>query len=250
MSARPKRAASRAGGTRSGGTRAVARRAPAAPARVAAVGARPRAARPAAALRIVPATAERWTDLTALFGSRGACGGCWCMWARRPAAEYKAGLGERNRRALRRRVDASPAPGLLAYAGDVAVGWVAVGPRAEFVRLETSRVLAPPDEATVWSVPCLFVASSHRGRGVSVALLRAAADFAARHGARVIEGYPVDTRGRRQPAAFVWWGTTGAFRAAGFREVLRRSATRPIVRRALRSRRATGAGARPAMRRG
>lgn len=156
------------------------------------------------------------------------------MWARRPAADFKAGKGEGNRRALRRRVAESPAPGLLAYDGETAVGWIAVGPRAEFRRLETSRVLAPVDDAPVWSVPCLFVASSHRGRGVSVALLRAAAAFAAAHGARALEGYPVDTRGRREPAAFVWWGTVGTFRAAGFREVERRSAPRPIVRRALR----------------
>ena len=27
-----------------------------------------------------PATAERWNDLVALFGLKGALGGCWCMW--------------------------------------------------------------------------------------------------------------------------------------------------------------------------
>jgi hypothetical protein len=24
-------------------------------------------------------TSERWGDLEALFGERGACGGCWCV---------------------------------------------------------------------------------------------------------------------------------------------------------------------------
>ncbi len=244
MSARPKRATKRAATPAKRAPRAKPAPRPATAVRRAGAG------RAAAALRVLPATAERWADLTALFGSRGACGGCWCMWGRRTSAEFKAGRGERNRRALRRRVDDDPAPGLLAYDGATAVGWVAVGPREEFVRLGTSRVLAPPDEAAVWSVPCFFVASTHRGRGVSVALLRAAAAYAAAHGARALEGYPVDTRGKRQPAAFVWWGTTGAFRAAGFREVLRRSASRPIVRKALRRAAGSAAARRGSARRG
>jgi hypothetical protein len=31
-----------------------------------------------------PLTPERWHDLEQLFGTRGACGGCWCMWWRVP----------------------------------------------------------------------------------------------------------------------------------------------------------------------
>ena len=33
--------------------------------------------------------------------------------------------------------------------------------------------------------------------------------------------------------AFVWWGLSGAFKKAGFKEAARRSKTRPIMRRAL-----------------
>lgn len=29
-----------------------------------------------------PLTAEAWSDFEELFGRRGACGGCWCMWWR------------------------------------------------------------------------------------------------------------------------------------------------------------------------
>jgi GNAT superfamily N-acetyltransferase len=226
--------------------RATGARAPAArrPARIATR----RAPRPA--LRIEPATAERWSALASLFGSRGACGGCWCMWARKTAAEFREGKGDANRRALQRRVKATPAPGLIAFDGETPVGWVTVGPRTEFVRLESSRVLAPVDDAPVWSVPCFFVAPSHRGRGVSVALLRAAAAFAAANGARLLEGYPEDTRGRRAPPVFIWVGVAGAFRAAGFREVARRSPNRPIMRKVLRAARASGTSARPAARRG
>ncbi len=200
------------------------------------------APRPARATwRIEPLTPERWRDFTALFGARGACAGCWCTWPRLTHAEFRAATPDRRRATIRRVVGAGEPPGLLAYDGDRAVGWVAVAPRATYPRYATSRVLAPVDDAPVWSVPCFFVAASHRRRGLTVALLKAACAFAARRGARLVEGYPIDTDGERRPAAFVWNGLVGAFAAAGFREVARRSPTRPIMRRAVRAGRARGA---------
>jgi GNAT superfamily N-acetyltransferase len=187
---------------------------------------------PPVALEIEPATADRWADIVALFGRRGACGGCWCMYWRRSAAEYERGKGQGNRDALRRLVAGGATPGLLAYAGGAPVGWCAVGPRETYPRLERARVLKRIDDRPVWSVVCLFVAKDCRRRGVSVALLEAAAAFAASRGARMLEGYPVEPRGA-MPDAFAWTGTAAAFRAAGFREAARGSPTRPIMRRAL-----------------
>jgi GNAT superfamily N-acetyltransferase len=187
-------------------------------------------------LRFHPLTPARWDDLVALFGPRGACAGCWCMWPRLDSAEFRRnarGGGAGNRRALRRVVDGGRPPGLLAYAGGRAVGWCAVAPRADYRRLERSRILQPVDERPVWSVVCLFVARPHRGRGLTVRLLREACRFAAARGARLVEGYPIDPA-QRTSDAFVWWGTTSAFRRAGFREVARRSPTHPIVRRTVR----------------
>lgn len=117
--------------------------------------------------------------------------------------------------------------------GERAVGWCALAPREEYPRLDRSRILAPVDATPVWAITCFFVASDWRRRGLTVRLLRAAADFARSHGARHLEGYPVDTRGRATASAFIFPGTASAFQAAGFREVARRSATRPIVRLAL-----------------
>jgi len=188
--------------------------------------------KPPVALEIEPATADRWADVVALFGRRGACGGCWCMYWRRSAAEYDQGKGQGNRDALRRLVAGGATPGLLAYAGGAPVGWCAVGPREAYPRLERARVLKRIDDRPVWSVVCLFVAKDCRRRGVSVALLEAAAAFAASRGARMLEGYPVEPRGA-MPDAFAWTGTAAAFRAAGFREAARGSPTRPIMRRAL-----------------
>lgn len=91
---------------------------------------------------VEPATRERWSDLERLFGERGACGGCWCMHRRLPAA----------------------------------------------------------------------------------------CDLAAAHGARIVEGYPVEPEKKTMPPVFAFTGLASAFRRAGFREVERRSPTRPIMR--------------------
>src|SRR3712207_3339750 len=134
-------------------------------------------------LRVEPVTRERWPDLVKLFGSRGACGGCWCMAWRRSKAEWERGKGAGNRAALQRLVRKGPPPGILGYAEGEPVAWCAVAPREAYAQLERSRVLKRVDAEPVWSVSCLFVARGWRRRGVSVAMLRAAGVFAASHGA-------------------------------------------------------------------
>ncbi|HEX7880674.1 MAG TPA: GNAT family N-acetyltransferase, partial [Candidatus Eisenbacteria bacterium] len=143
-----------------------------------------------------------------------------------------AGKGESNRKAFKKRVADGPPPGLIAYAGRTPIGWIAIGPRASLPRLNNSRILAPVDEQPVWSVSCFFVTKEWRKRGVSVFLIEAAARFAAKAGAKLVEGYPVVARGTA-PAPFVWTGLPGTFLEAGFEEVARRSTTRPIMRRAV-----------------
>jgi len=184
-------------------------------------------------LQFFPLTPSRWVDLEKLFGPRGACGGCWCMWWRRPRAQFEKQKGAGNRRALKRIVSSGKPPGLLAYAGREPVGWVALAPRAEYPVLDGSRVLARVDEKPVWSVPCFFIAKPFRGKGVSVKLLRAAAAYARKRGARILEGYPVVAKKGRMPDVFAYTGLPGTFERAGFVEILRRSPTRPIMRKTL-----------------
>lgn len=180
-----------------------------------------------------PLTPARWKDFEALFGPNGACAGCWCQWIRMTRREFRAKRGAGAKRAMKKLVASGAVPGLLAYDGKKAVGWAALAPRAEFKRLETSRVLKPVDGEPVWSAPCFFVAREARGRGVTAVLLEAAAARARRAGARILEGYPVETRGKKTAPAFLWWGAASAFRKAGFKEAARRSKTRPVMRRAL-----------------
>lgn len=188
-------------------------------------------------LRFLPATPSRWADLETLFGERGACGGCWCMAWRLPRKKWQAGKGEGNRRALRRIVASGEKPGILGYLGREPVAWCSVAPREKFVVLANSRVLRPVDEVPVWSVSCLFVKKPHRRRGISVGMLRAAVEFAAKQGAKAVEGYPVEPSMAKMPDPFLWTGIPAAFRAAGFTEALRRSPGRPILRFEIRGRR-------------
>ena len=187
-------------------------------------------------LRFHAATPSRWPDVERLFGERGACGGCWCMVWRLPRGRWEAGKGTSNRRAFRKLILDGPPPGMLAYLGREPIGWCAVAPRGEYGSLSRSRVLRPIDDKPVWSISCLFVLKPYRRRGVSARLLRATAEYAARRGARIIEGYPIEPTMERTPDAFIWTGVPSAFERAGFKEVERRSRTRPIMRRNLRPR--------------
>jgi GNAT superfamily N-acetyltransferase len=175
-------------------------------------------------------TPSRWSDLEQLFGPRGACAGCWCMWWRMKRAEFKARKGDKNKKAFRKIVASGDVPGIIAYSDGEPVGWCALAPREKYPLLENSRVMAPVDSEPVWSVTCFFVARPFRGKGITIKLLKAAVAYARKQGARIIEGYPVDPQKGRLPDVFVYTGLAPAFRSAGFVEVLRRSETRPIMR--------------------
>jgi GNAT superfamily N-acetyltransferase len=182
-------------------------------------------------LEIHPLTPERWLDFERLFGPRGACAGCWCMFPKLTRKEFDAGKYEGNRKAQQEIVEGGQVPGLLAYVDGVPAGWCAVEPRGHYPALARSRVLAPLDELPVWSVTCFFIDRKYRHQGLTVALLNAAVDYVARQGGKVVEGYPTEPRGGKPAApAFVFTGLASAFLQAGFVEAGRRSETRPIMR--------------------
>jgi GNAT superfamily N-acetyltransferase len=181
-----------------------------------------------------PLTPDRWADFETLFGERGACGGCWCTFWRRPRSEFNANKGDGNRRFLLGIVTAGPPPGLLGYLVDEPVAWCAVAPRADYPSLARSRILQPVDDTPVWSVSCLFVHKDHRKKGLSVRMLKAAVEHVKEQGGVVVEGYPIEPKNDEVAPVFAWTGLASAFRAAGFTEVARRSDTRPIMRRRVR----------------
>jgi GNAT superfamily N-acetyltransferase len=201
---------------------------------------------------IAALTAERWEDLEALFGPRGACAGCWCMFWRLERGERFAELqGEALRTRFRAGVLRGEIRGVLAYDGGVPVGWATFGPRLSFPRLQRSPSLACDDPERVWSLPCFFVRRSHRGRGVGRALLEGALAEMRRLGIALVEGYPVKptASGEPLPAAFAYTGTRSMFDDAGFRlEPGAGAHSRQRVRRPLRPTPARGGARRPSAR--
>jgi len=91
------------------------------------------------------------------------------------------------------------------------------------------------DQKPVWSIVCFFVDPKERGQGITRALLQGAIDYARSKGATLLEAYPQDKKVRSQPDS-MWFGAKSLYDGAGFKEVARRKATRPVVRRALRPR--------------
>lgn len=176
--------------------------------------------RNAAAVTTRPLTRRDWPCIETLFGANGACAGCWCMWWRVPMGgkTWAAAKGAPNRDAFRALVESGRASGVLAFRDDEPVGWCAVGPRAEFPRIERSKALSRDWSPRTWSLNCLYVPARHRGQGVARALVGAAVELARRGGAREVEAYPqMLAPGERQANAFVWTGVPALFQPLGFR---------------------------------
>ncbi len=195
-------------------------------------------------LSVQPLTPARLPDLASLFEQGGDPKWCWCAYFRIRSFDFSSGGKERHRRVMKDAVKDTArdgrAPGLVAYDGDEAVGWISIGPREDYERLAHSTILKPVDDKPVWSIVCFVVGRQSRGRGVARALLDAGIAYAREHGATMLEAYPVEVpEGERIPAANLYQGTLAMFERAGFEIVARRprpgsATTRPIVRRRLR----------------
>jgi GNAT superfamily N-acetyltransferase len=186
-------------------------------------------------IEIVPATRERWPDLESLLGPNGACAGCWCMFWRLDRKDYKRLQGAGNKAALQALTGSALPPGVLAYRDGRVIGWCAVGPRQDFIALETSRSLKRIDDTPVWSVVCFYIAKKERRSGLHSALLHGAVDFARRHGAAIVEGYPIDLQtgklaGQKLRGVAGYMGIASVYHAAGFVEAARASETQLIMR--------------------
>ena len=183
-------------------------------------------------LSIKPLTTENWQDFASLCAVMGPNRSCWCMWWRDDGGRPK----DPARTRAWSLVERSSVPiGLIGYAKSDPVGWVAVGNRPAYPRLNRGRDTAPIDGATGgWVIPCFFVREAYRGRGMATALLNAAVEFAHEHGASAVEGVPGDPATRRRSPTASYTGTTAMFAQAGFVECARRTPKgRVLMRREL-----------------
>lgn len=192
-----------------------------------------------------PLTDETWDALAALFKEGGDPRWCWCQHWRLRSRDMAAAKVPQLRELLRTQASSDEPPGLVAFDGERAVGWVSLGPRSDFQRIVLSKVIPKIDDRPVWSIVCFAVSESARGEGVARALLDAAVDYARGRGATALEAYPVRLAaaddGTPAPihpdAAFT--GTLPMFVRAGFTVVADRasdpsaSRQRVVVRREL-----------------
>ena len=177
-------------------------------------------------LTIRPLTPGLWPALEDLFGDTGPCSRCWCMgW--RIGSAYRKRPPEENKAAFREVVRRGPPPGLLAFDGDVAVGWCQLTPCAALPWLDRTWRLKRVDDVPAWSVSCFYVRKDYRKRGVTAALIAAAVEAARRVGAPALDAYPLDAT--LTPSAS-HTGYASTFARAGFTIVARHVPPRPIMR--------------------
>jgi len=178
-------------------------------------------------LTIRPLTATRVDDVKTV--TRGTWGStCWDLFPRYTAAQQRelgiTGGSPRTAEARRRAALAKLArrrknsAGLVAYEGGEPIGWISLGPRFDFSRIDTSRATPPVDDVPAWVIPCITVRRGHRGQGVAVAMIRAAVEYAGERGAPAVEAYP-RAAGKRVHDDFAFFGTEAMFRRAGFRKI-------------------------------
>jgi GNAT superfamily N-acetyltransferase len=179
-------------------------------------------------LTIRPLTIDLWPDFEDLFGKKGACRGCWCMYWR-IGSSYR-GRGSANKKAFKRIVEAGPPPGLLAFDDGLAVGWCQITPRNLLPWLDRAWRLKRADDAPVWSISCFYIRKGYRRQGITSALIRGALAEAKRAGAVAVEAYPLDAD--KTPSAS-GTGYASTFERLGFIEVARHVPPRPIMRRYL-----------------
>src|SRR5262249_52262816 len=182
-------------------------------------------------LTVRPLTPDLWPALEDLFGKNGACNGCWCMYWRIGRA-YRQNPREKNKAAFREVVMHGPPPGLLAFDGDLAVGWCQLTPREALLWLDRAWRLRRVGGVPVWSLSCFYVRIGYRKQGVTSALIAAALKAAKRGKAPALEAYPLDAD--LTPSASST-GFASAFARAGFKTVARRVPPRPIMRHDLKA---------------
>ena len=176
-----------------------------------------------------PVTSDNWTDFEKLFESRGGPKSCWCtVWRTVEKRTDSDRPATAKKREMERRISDGEPVGLLGYAGAEPVAWCSIAPR-NTCRATMSDPMPGDENQNIWSIVCFFVSRSHRGQGVLRSLIAAAETHAAKHGATLVEGYPVD----EDAPSYRFGGFLPTFEQAGYSRVGKKGARRHVVRKRL-----------------
>ncbi|MCO4293774.1 GNAT family N-acetyltransferase [Solitalea sp. MAHUQ-68] len=175
-------------------------------------------------------TISNWFQFEKLMGDKGGCGGCWCMAFRLSTKEFNEQKYEGNKSSMYSLVEEGRPIGIIAFCEDEPIGWIALAPREDYLKIEKSRSLKPIDDKPVWSITCFFIGKEFRRVGLSKLLIKGAVDFARYKGIKTLEAYPAIPYDNKVPAAFLWVGILSAFLLNGFEVVKQNGKSRAIVR--------------------
>jgi GNAT superfamily N-acetyltransferase len=177
-----------------------------------------------ATLKFREVNENNWSDFARLFESKGGPSYCWCMAWRPLPGDRAAATNAERKKAMRAVVKGGAPIGILAYGGDQPVGWCSIAPR-ETYRPLNGDVYAGVQDTEVWSLVCFFVPRALRGDGVGKQLLDAAVATARKHGAKIVEAYPVDA----DSPSYRFMGFVSNFERAGFSETKRAGKRRHVM---------------------
>ena len=161
-----------------------------------------------------PATV--FEDVRAVIGPKSPTSTvCFCLSYRIPSKLNNTLKGQARADYVAELCNERPAPGVLAYDGDIPVGWAAIAPRAA-TTFARNRKIPHVDDLPVWSLWCIRVRPGHRGQGISHALIAGAVDFARANDAPVVEAYPLDNGDSKVDLTMAYAGIRKNFERAGF----------------------------------
>jgi GNAT superfamily N-acetyltransferase len=149
-------------------------------------------------VRVAPLSPETAAAWTALFEACGCA--CYCRywhfsggkndWL---ARSFERPQESRDEQLVGVAEGSMEARGLVAFDGEMAVGWMKLAPRSILVKLRRQgayRSLDLGSDDDVWSIGCFLVHPKHRRRGVARALVQAADEHVRRWGGHTLEAYP------------------------------------------------------------
>ncbi len=184
-------------------------------------------------IEVLPATGH-WDDFASFMVPRKPGGqGCVCALYRDSRLDMPGRIA-----LMRDQCAADPGPGVLAYVDGEVAAWCSVATKADFRGIVNSRTIPHIHDEGAWCAMCFVVRPPFRRQSLLHVLLDAAVAHAAAHGARLIEGYPVDAGGTRVDQISGYVGSVELFEAHGFRRVAQTTGVRGgrprwLVQRAL-----------------
>jgi GNAT superfamily N-acetyltransferase len=181
-------------------------------------------------LKFDPLTSANWKVFETLMGEKGGCGNCWCMYFRLTYKNFQENKPDGNKKLMKQLVNKGLPQGLIASLNKEPVGWIAMAPREDYMRIENSRSFKRIDDKPVWSITCFFIKKEFRHNGLSRQLIKGALDFAKKEKIKILEAYPAIPYAPKVPHPFLWVGVLSSFIKNGFSIVRQNIKSRALVR--------------------